>query len=402
MRDAPAPPPVDLRALLLAVLALAAAPAIGLGIARFAYALVLPDMQRSFGWTYSEAGLPNALNALGYLVGAMSAGWLSARFGAFRLVVATAIVAALATGLSAFALGLWSLSALRFISGMAAAHGVVAGGAVAIGLGMQAGPRSSLIVALFYVGPPFGIILSSLAAPFAALVPGIEPWRAVWAALGVVSLALLAALASPALRSARPAETRVAAQRAPLRPMWPLLAAYAVFGAGYIAYMTFMIAFLREGGASPAAQSAFWCAIGVAGLVSPWIWAGPLGRLTGGKAFAVTTLITLIGAAAPLLSRSFPAELASGAVFGSAFFAVVAATTVFVRRTFPPEAWASGVGAMTVAFSVGQALGPVLTGAVTDLFGGLTVGLGCGAALLALSVVLATLQRAAAAAARRP
>lgn len=390
------------RVAILAVLALAAAPAIGLGIARFAYALVLPDMQRAFGWSYSEAGLPNALNALGYLVGAMSAGRLAARIGAFRLVVVSATVAAVATGLSAFALGLWSLSALRFVSGAAAAYGVVAGGAVAIGLGLSAGARASLVVALFYVGPPFGIILSAIAAPIAALLPGVEPWRAVWAGLGIVSLALLTALASPALRSARPAETGVAAGSAPLRPMAPLLAAYAVFGAGYIAYMTFMIAFLREGGASPAAQSAFWCAIGAAGLVSPWLWAGPLGRLTGGKAFAVTAFVTLAGAAAPLLSRSFPAELLSGAVFGSSFFTVVAATTVFVRRTFPPEAWASGVGAMTVAFSVGQALGPLLTGLVTDLFGGLNVGLACGAALLALSVGLAGLQRDGVVAERRP
>lgn len=400
MRDIAAPS-TNLRVAIIAVLALAAAPAIGLGIARFAYALVLPDMKRAFGWSYSEAGLPNALNAVGYLAGAMSAGWLAARIGAFRLVVASAFVAVLATAASAFALGLWTLSALRFVSGMAAAHGVVAGGAVAIGLGMRAGPRSSLVVALFYVGPPFGIILSTLAMPLATFATGVESWRAVWAALGILSLALLAALASPALRAARPAETGVAT-RAPLAPMAWLLAAYAAFGAGYIAYMTFMIAFLREGGASLAAQSAFWCAIGVAGLASPFLWAGPLGRLAGGRAFALTTLVTLAGAAAPLLSRSFSAELISGAVFGSSFFAVVAATTLFVRRTFPPEAWASGIGAMTVAFSAGQAIGPLVTGLATDLFGGLNVGLGCGAALLALAVLLACQQRPVTAGSRPP
>ena len=58
------------RSPLLAVLALASAPAIGLGVGRFAYALVLPDMP-DFGWTYSQAGLPNTFNAAGYLVGAL-------------------------------------------------------------------------------------------------------------------------------------------------------------------------------------------------------------------------------------------------------------------------------------------------------------------------------------------
>ncbi|MET0314175.1 MAG: YbfB/YjiJ family MFS transporter, partial [Hansschlegelia sp.] len=178
-----------------------------------------------------------------------------------------------------------------------------------------------------------------------------------------------------------------------IRPMLPSLASYFLFGAGYITYMTFMIAFLRSADASPAEQAAFWCAIGVGGVLSPLAWSGALGRLGGGKGLAAGNLVTLIGAAAPLLARSFPAELLSGVVAGLGIFGVTAATSVFVRKTLPPAAWASGVGAMTVAFSLGQTVGPVLTGFVTDAFGSLSAGLGCGAGLLALAVVIAAAQR---------
>lgn len=392
MRDGPSEQ-LPFRATLLAVLALAAAPAVGLGIARFAYALVLPDMQRDFGWTYAQAGLPNAFNALGYLVGAVIAGRVAGRFGAFRSVAASTVIAALATLLSAFALGLWSLSALRFVSGAAAALAFVAGGAVAIGLGQRTPGRSALIVALFYVGPPIGIILSALTILAADALPADVAWRGAWGALGLVSIALATLLAAPPLRAAQPPRTRGAGERAPLRPMAALLAAYMLFGAGYIGYMTFMIAFLRDGGAPLGAQVAFWCAIGVAGVVSPAIWGGTLQRLASGRAFALAVAVTTLGAAIPLAGRSIVVELVSGLVFGSAFFTVVAATTVHVRRALPPAAWASGVGAMTVAFSLGQVVGPVVTGAVTDLFGGLDAGLAVGAALLAASGVLALLQR---------
>ena len=53
---------------------LAIAPAIGLGICRFAYALVLPNMRESLGWSWSMAGLMNTINSAGYLIGALFIG----------------------------------------------------------------------------------------------------------------------------------------------------------------------------------------------------------------------------------------------------------------------------------------------------------------------------------------
>ena len=51
------------------ILILSLAPTIGLGIGRFAYALVLPDMRDALGWSYSAAGFMNTINAVGYLAG---------------------------------------------------------------------------------------------------------------------------------------------------------------------------------------------------------------------------------------------------------------------------------------------------------------------------------------------
>jgi predicted MFS family arabinose efflux permease len=51
-------------------LILSLAPTIGLGIGRFAYSPVLPDMRDALGWSYSTAGFMNTINAVGYLAGA--------------------------------------------------------------------------------------------------------------------------------------------------------------------------------------------------------------------------------------------------------------------------------------------------------------------------------------------
>src|SRR6184192_1102849 len=65
----------------LLILIVSLAPTIGLGIGRFAYSLVLPDMRDSLGWSYSAAGFMNTINAAGYLAGALMASRLIKRYG---------------------------------------------------------------------------------------------------------------------------------------------------------------------------------------------------------------------------------------------------------------------------------------------------------------------------------
>src|SRR5216110_1241826 len=68
------------------ILILSLAPTIGLGIGRFAYSLVLPDMRDALGWSYSAAGFMNTINAVGYLAGALLASRMIRRFGLARTV----------------------------------------------------------------------------------------------------------------------------------------------------------------------------------------------------------------------------------------------------------------------------------------------------------------------------
>src|SRR5258707_9949836 len=63
------------------ILILSLAPTIGLGIGRFAYSLVLPDMRDALGWSYSTAGFMNTVNAVGYLAGALLASRMIGHFG---------------------------------------------------------------------------------------------------------------------------------------------------------------------------------------------------------------------------------------------------------------------------------------------------------------------------------
>ena len=86
----PTPTP-DLPYLALA-LALSLGAAVSLGVTRFAYGLLLPPMRADLQWSYPLAGAMNTANALGYLLGALAAPRLMARYGPSRLTVAGALL----------------------------------------------------------------------------------------------------------------------------------------------------------------------------------------------------------------------------------------------------------------------------------------------------------------------
>ena len=48
---------------------------------------------------------------------------------------------------------------------------------------------------------------------------------------------------------------------------------------------------------------------------------------------------------------------------------------------------------MTIAFGIGQTLGPIVVGAITDAMGSLSFALNVSAAMLALGAVLSAFQR---------
>ena len=367
----PSPPAPDLARI---ILILALAPTIGLGIGRFAYSLVLPDMRDSLGWSYSAAGFMNTVNAAGYLLGALITAPLSRRLGLLALVRGGSVAAIVSLALCAISSDFALLSFARGLAGVGAAAAFVAGGALAASLAQTDPARSGFLLSLFYAGPGLGILLSGLLSPFLLAQFGAGSWWIVWVAMTMVSLLLYVPL-----RLTRIPETAALSDAHALRfavlPVARYLIGYLMFGVGYIAYMTFMIAYVRDAGGGPAAQSAFWSLIGLSAFASPWVWRGVLARTAGGGATAMILSFNAVGAALPLLGHGSVLLAISALVFGVAFFAVVASTTAFVRTNYPQASWPGAIGAMTIAFGIGQTFGPIGIGAISDATGSLSSAL---------------------------
>jgi predicted MFS family arabinose efflux permease len=371
---------------------LALASAVGLGIARFAYGLLLPDMKASLGWTYAAAGLLNTINAAGYLAGALAAAPVIRRLGAFRAVLYGAIACVVTLGLCALSGNFVLLSLARFVAGIGAAFAFIAGGVIAAGLAQRHGARATFLLSLYFIGPGLGILVSGIATPALLAQFGPGSWWIAWGALAIISAVLTAIAASAPIDGVSEADANT---RDGVR-LWPimlLLTGYFFFSAGSIGYLTFMIAALREAGGGALVQSVFWSLIGLGGVSSPFLWSPLIARLSGGKAVAALVGITFVCVGVPLLTQARWLLFVSAFISGGVFFAVVTAMTTFARRNYAPPSWPKAIAMMTVAFGLGQTLGPVISGGVTDMTSSLTSGLQASALFIGLGAVIALLQR---------
>jgi predicted MFS family arabinose efflux permease len=396
--SAPVPPTLRL------AFALSMGAAVSLGITRFAYALLLPPMRDDLGWSYALAGGMNTANAVGYLVGALVTPALMRRFGVSRLLVVGAVLASLFMAGSGFVTAAPALLLQRLLAGIASAWVFVAGGLMAARLGEADASRGGLLLGIYYGGTGFGILASALLVPQVLQAAAGEPhgWAWAWWALAVASgvATVLLAWAGRALPD-RPAPAPAAAAPgaatgAPvaLRRFGWALAGYAFFGIGYIGYMTFVIALLREQGASAGFVTLFYALLGIACIASSRLWAGLLDRYRGGQPQALLNGLLGVATLLPVLSASAPIALVSGLLFGGVFLSVVASTTALVRHNLPSSRWAQGISVFTIVFAFGQIVGPTITGWISDGPGGLARGLVGSAIALWLGAVLASRQHA--------
>ena len=264
-------------------------PAVSNSFARFAYALVLPAMREDLLLSYAEAGWLNTANAAGYLIGALLTRLWVARIGNRSLFMAGMVLtslAVLATGLSREP---GVLSLMRLLGGIGGAAVFVCGGTLSGNILTSRPALATTTIAIYFAGGGIGLMLCGAAIPVLLDVRGVTAWTIAWQAMGVVALVMTAASVWAAARIAEPGSANVAAnpvtntRPASIRPLRRALVTYLCFGLGYIGYMTFVIAWMREHGAETITVVAAWMLLGLATMLAPAIWRRPVERWAGGK-----------------------------------------------------------------------------------------------------------------------
>lgn len=369
--------------------ALSGGAAVAVGFARFGYALILPAMKTDLELNYAQAGWLNTANALGYLLGALLTIYFVARIGNRRLFVAGLALTTLALLANGLTHDFQLLTLYRFLAGFGAAGAFICGGVLSGVLGTRA-------IVIFFSGGGIGMLATGALLPWLFDYAGPAAWPWAWIGSGGVCIPLsLAAVA--AMRAIAEPSASGATAAWPWRPCVPEFTAYFLFGLGYIAYMTFIVAWLRQSHIQAlsiaAATSIMWSLLGIMTLLAPLIWARVFNGRRDGLPMAASMIVLAAGAALPLIVPSIAGAWLSAALVGSSVFMVPSAATGFVKTNLPKAAWGSSLAVATSLFAIGQAVGPVAAGWISDLSGSLSTGLAVSAAMLILGAAIALTQK---------
>ena len=390
-----------------------------LGLGRFGYTSVLPAMQEDLGLTNTQAGALASWNLAGYVIMAVAAGVLAARFGPRIVITAGLVVAGAAMLATGLVHGVPSAAAARALTGVGA--GVVNVPAVAM-MSTWFGPRRRGMASGFVVsGSSLGLVIVGPLVPWLIAAAGRDGWRVTWLVFGAVTvgLALLAALvlrdrpakpagergsaagaASAVSMAASAASHRAAApsHRAGLRRVlgssffWGLGVVYTTFGFSYVIYMTFFVRRLTgDVGLSPEEAGALFMTLGWASLACGVVW-GWVSDVIGRKhALAIVCAVHAASFALFALWTETMGLTISAVLFGLTAWSVPGIMGAACGDGFGPALASSALGFLTLFLGVGQAVGPLVGGVLADAYSSFTPSYLLAAGVAGIGVLAALL-----------
>jgi MFS family permease len=364
----------------------AAGLAVSMGIGRFVYTPILPLMHAQAGLSAEFGSALATANYLGYLAGALLAIFVPAlvrsalayRAGLVVVIVSVALMGATESHAAWFA--------LRLVAGLASALVFVIAVSAMLARLRTHGEH---LAGWGFGGVGAGIALSGVVV---LIVRPAGTWREAWLASAALAL-VLAVLAWGLRPEPAAAATALQGNGSDVRPhRWfgTLLVSYTLEGIGYIIAGTFLVAAINQGAAAWVGTSA-WVLAGLAAVPAAALWAALGRRWSRPTLLLAALLIQAFGIALPALVPGVAAALVSAALFGATFLGIASMVLALGAHLRYPRA----VALLTVGYSVGQILGPVI---VTPLLhDGYRVAL-----LVAAGIALAAAVAAAALQVRRP
>lgn len=384
----------------------AAATFCGLGLARLAFGMLLPSMSAALGLSYAQSGVLGFAYLIGYLVAVALVPMALRRFGN-RITTGASLLLVAATmlgiALNRDFLFLWLLYAFT---------GIGSGGVVVPVMSLASHwflpSHRGLAAGILMSGPGLGVIISGFIVPNLTPVHGLETWQLGWLLFAGIS-AGVAVLGFAILRDfpddigldpfGRDSGSKAVSRTELPRPIRVRMLAhmgliFAIYGATYMAYVTFIVTSMVDGyGMSAENAGRLWAGFGVLSLFSGILFGSisdRVGRRAGmALAFGTLAVAYLLVGFGPWM----PGLYLSIVLFGLAAWSIPVIMSAAAGDYFGPAGAANALAALVLVFSAGQAAGPPLAGYLADLTGDFTLAYAAAGATALLSLPLIMMLR---------
>ncbi len=362
-----------------------------LGLARFAFGMILPNMQVELGMNATQSGIVGSANFFGYFIGLFLVSSFYAKFGVAKLISRALLTQAASMILMAFTPHYIFAAIIFMITGF---FGALANIAVMAYIAQVVPPQiKGRATGIVVAGIGLSIIISG------AIVPMIETlypisWRISWSIFAVFIIVIVfityrtLVVFKPHVSNQQEDDTLILKDIFSYTPFLRAGFLFFMFGTTAIMYMTFFVtAAVTQWQVSTEISGVFWAILGITSIFS-----GPVFGILSDRIGRYSTLGILFGFQAfahGLLAFEIPSIflLLSAAVFGFSTWAVPSIMATLSSELFGPSHTARILSLITLFFGVGQIIGPLAAGIVTDITGDFGVIFG----LSSMSLLLVSL-----------
>ena len=376
--------------------------AVVMGFGRFLFTATLPDIMIQLSLSTTIAGWLASINYIGYFIGALIAMFVPQRLTWHMLILWT-IVSVITTILLVvpnMSLNLWYV--IRLLSGIASGVAMILSSSLVIqSFSVE---RRSVLSAVHYAGIGVGISASAILTWW-LLTIGYH-FGMIWLVAGMISLPVLWLL-----YAIRPIDSIVSkpdnnqtsslhqtyinfkrslyeALAGHSKPVALLLTSYMLAGFGYITSATFLpVMAAQRLTTQNSAGLSIWLVVGIFAMLSNPIWGALAKRIGEVKTLMGLTLLQAFGMYLPIGIDGTIGLYGNAMILGLTFVGMVSMTLTIIKNINPIYSNLL-IGLATLAYAIGQFIGPLVTVALAGENDNFNAGLLVAAIGLLIGLIL--------------
>lgn len=335
---------------------------IAIGFGRFIYTPILPNMQDDLNLSSTTMGIISSYNYFGYLIGSIIP--IIWKFSNFRnMIIFSSIFSVITIYLMGFTADIKFFIILRFLCGLSSAFGFVF--TISFMFNFFKDFENKTLQLYHFCGIGLGIVIGTVTVWIISMA-GLF-WNHQWLIVGFIGILLcIPIIIFIPKQLDLVTETRSQIKSKVKTDFITISFGYFFFGVGYIIFGTFISAIARDSFEIPSYQYLSWIIVGFFAIPSVLFWDWISKKISIDFLLFLSCSTVTLGVSFLLFNNNLSYFLISCLLYGLGVPGSVALVLVEGKKRFIGNVNIS-VAIMTSAFSVGQILGPYISGILIDL-----------------------------------
>ena len=340
-----------------------AALTIAVGIGRFSYTPILPYMISELNLTTTEAGLIASSNYLGYLLGSFIP-----IFPQFPKNIRSIFIYSIFISIiSLFAMGLTNtfevFILIRFIHGIFSAFVLILGTSLIVSHVQKKG--KIFLGTAHFSGVGLGMALSAIVVSYLGFLN--FTWDELWFSIGILAIMLSFQIIKFTPIQKAEVKYNLKSKNKTRLGFSLITISYGLYGFGYVAFGTFISTMSRLTPGLEKTEPYVWFVVGVTGIPSVFFWNWFGSKIGNDIGLFLANLILGLGVLFSVLINNEFGIFISCILFGLSFVPITSMCLLEGQKRFSGSFIVS-TAILTFSFSIGQMIGPYLSGLLTDYY----------------------------------